>query len=391
MVAIHQSIPSFQLSSPPNLEILSVQLVARGSPIICVVYVPPNSDNSYLTPLFDYLNSLLTTNWVLLLGDFNSPDICWSTLSGNTQYSRTLCDFIFRHNLNQFVDFPTHTSGHILDLIISSPETDISGLSTLSSPLKSDHHLLGFFFLLSTHISRPCDTSPRFSHNYRKADFDSISDYLLNHDFGQYYESSDIEFLWHHLQETIFSAISLFTPTISRRPHSHPPPWFTPSVRNLLNKVHFLRRRCRLRPSPTATSLLSQAEPAINKEIADARVAYESTLVEAFAFSKDSAIYRYIRSFSKCNGIPTVLQHQSELLSTAVDKAAAFNNYFHSVFNSSNTDIDVSNLPFPDKSICSISITVEDTFAVLSTLNISKSMGGDGIPPIILQKCAAAL
>ena len=47
-----------------------------GSPLICVVYVPPNSDTSYYASLISYLDSISATHRIIILGDFNSPDIC---------------------------------------------------------------------------------------------------------------------------------------------------------------------------------------------------------------------------------------------------------------------------------------------------------------------------
>ena len=136
---------------------------------------------------------------------------------------------------------------------------------------------------------------------------------------------------------------------------------------------------------------LSAAESLLHTEISNAKTAFESSLVEAFALSKNSRIYNYIRSFSKSGDIPAVLQYQSKSLTSAIDKANALNDFFQSVFNSCWTDVVVADLPYPDNSLCSISITEEDSYAVLSSLNPTKAMGGDGIPPVVLQRCAVAL
>ena len=217
-----------------------------------------------------------------------------------------------------------------------------------------------------------------------------MSSFLLDHDFSSYYQSSDIEFLWHYIKDIILSFISLYTPVIKKRSH-HQPPWFTSSIWHQLHRVHSLRTKCKHNPSPHNASILSAAESTLHTDISTARVAFESLLVDTFAYSKDSKIYDYIRIFSKSGGIPSVLQYQSQTLTAATDKANAFNDFFHSVFNSSCMDVALTDLPFPATSLCSISITMEDTFAVLATLDPSKAMGGDGIPPIVLQQCAAAL
>ena len=157
------------------------------------------------------------------------------------------------------VDFPTHINGNTLDLVISSPEVHISDLKILFSPLRSDHYMLGFTSPLLA--KRRADSSfSRVSMNYKKADFDNMSSFLLDHDFSSYYQSSDIEFLWHYIKDTILSSISLYTPVIKKRSHPQPP-WFTSSIQHQLHKVHSLRNKCKHNPSPWLTLLLIQRTP----------------------------------------------------------------------------------------------------------------------------------
>ena len=68
LLAIHHSLPSCQFDSPSNLEIVTVQLMIMGSPLICVVYVPPNSDTSYYGSLISYLDSISATHRIIILG-----------------------------------------------------------------------------------------------------------------------------------------------------------------------------------------------------------------------------------------------------------------------------------------------------------------------------------
>ena len=223
LLAIHHSLPSLQLQSPPDLEVVTVQIMTRGTPLICIVYVPPNSDNNYCLAIVDYLNSISANHQILILGDFNSPDICWSTLTGHSSSSRALSDLLFRHNLSQLVDFLTHVSGSTLDLIIRSPGFNVTDLKILPlSTLQSDHHMLGFSLPLLNHSAHATSSLSRVSLDYRQADFDAISSFLLDYDFSSYYKSYDIQFLWGYLKDTILSSISLFTPAVKKRSHCYP-------------------------------------------------------------------------------------------------------------------------------------------------------------------------
>ena len=76
---------------------------------------------------------------------------------------------------------------------------------------------------------------------------------------------------------------------------------------------------------------------------------------------------------------------------TATDKANLFSKFFHSVFVVDAANATFHSSSFPVSSLCSIEITLEDTFAALSSCDPSKATGGDRIPPIILKYTAAAL
>ena len=73
------------------------------------------------------------------------------------------------------------------------------------------------------------------------------------------------------------------------------------------------------------------------------------------------------------------------------DKTTLFNSYFHSVFTNSTFSLpSISDLPKPHSILSDISITEDDVFQVLTSLDPSKAMGCDGIGSKLLH-CALAL
>ena len=104
LVAVNCSIPSLLLPSPPDLQVASVKLGLNKELILCTVYVPPNSSESYLTSLFTYLSDLTC-----------SPNQCLILLVILTFLifgGPLLCCPIFSVE-------PTHVKGNILDLVLS--------------------------------------------------------------------------------------------------------------------------------------------------------------------------------------------------------------------------------------------------------------------------------
>ena len=154
LIAIKQTIPSRIISIPDEVEALTVQLMLYEPINLCLIYNPPNCSEVYKQDLLSYLEttmqSLVKT---YILGDFNSPDIDWATLSSNCNFSSSLCDLSFQYDFSQVIDSPTHIHGNTLDLIFTnSPDsvTDIVISYDLNPVTKSDHYLISFKFQLST-------------------------------------------------------------------------------------------------------------------------------------------------------------------------------------------------------------------------------------------------
>jgi len=67
---------------------------------------------------------------LILLGDFNLPNINWDTLSGTSAVDDAFCDTCFEYNLLQLITCSTHTHGNTLDVVLTNNE-DLFGNSSL--------------------------------------------------------------------------------------------------------------------------------------------------------------------------------------------------------------------------------------------------------------------
>ena len=388
MLAVHHSLPSHRLSSPPQLEIVSVQIGLVSPLLVCVVYLPPCLSQDCFSEVLRYLETISSHPRLVLVGDFNFPDICWSSLCGQSPQSDAFCDFVFHHNLVQVVNFPTHLKGNILDLVLSSSDSLVENISHFSSQfLRSDHYFLTFTVPIVRKSSGKSLLS--FSFNFKKTNFVELSSFLLDFDFNPLFSSSDVEFVWFFLRSVLLHSITLFTPRVKNKSRQCPV-WFNSSIRHQLNRIHSLRKRCKRNPTPDNFLHLSSAELQLHNNILEARSNFESDLVTNFAFSNDPKIYQYMRSFSRQSDLPGVMHLGSRSATSGADKAELFNCFFQSVFNvTANTPPDT--FTTSNGSLSSIDISLSDTFTALSALDPSKAMGGDGIPPSVLKFSATAL
>ena len=102
LLAVKDNITSSQLSSPPHVEILTVLISTSNPFIISVVYIPPNSSDTYHELLHSYLTNLVNeSSTIILLGDFNLPDVNWATYSDSSPKSNKFCDLLFQLSLFQ--------------------------------------------------------------------------------------------------------------------------------------------------------------------------------------------------------------------------------------------------------------------------------------------------
>ena len=184
MLAVRCDIPCQLIDSPSELEIVCVKLNYSQPIVCCLTYMPPNSSITHYENLFSFLNNanISSTN-LILLGDFNIPDIDWNTLSGVSPVSQQFCDLIFDSALSQLINCPTHIHGNILDLLLTNSEDVIQCITVdpQSSSLLPDYYSITFKIAFS---KPPTKTSCYYSFNYSKGNYDDLHEYLLNSHFS---------------------------------------------------------------------------------------------------------------------------------------------------------------------------------------------------------------
>ena len=136
LLAVASHIPSSFIYSQSDPDILTIKLLSPSSVIVSVVYISLRSSDTSWSSLLDYLRCLFTSSClsVVVLDDFNCPDIDWPILSASSSFSNLLCDLVYDFNLTQCISQPTHIKGNILDLILTNSADIVSNVSVLQLP-----------------------------------------------------------------------------------------------------------------------------------------------------------------------------------------------------------------------------------------------------------------
>jgi len=182
----------------------------------------PCTDDLQLTEVIKHFSTLINSyprNSLVLVGDFNLPDINWDTLTASSTASRTFCDFIYDNALLQVVDTSTHSKGNILDLIITNSEDSIRDLviHSCGHRIISDHFT--FTFRLSASAPSSSRSSPIYVYDYPKADYNSLCSFLIDFDFTSCLLSHDVDSVWNSIKSAIYEGINLFIPRVRLRRH----------------------------------------------------------------------------------------------------------------------------------------------------------------------------
>ena len=325
LLAVQNHLPVIEIPSPSCLEVLAISL-AGNSVCLIIAYVPPSLDLPYLKTLLDYFSDLFDTHrHVLILGDFNCPDVDWNLLHSTSPHSSLLCDFVFRHNLSQLVSSPTHVKGNILDLVLTTSPQFILNLTVLNTDFRYSDHFPLTFDLALLFVQHSKSILPEIL-DYSKADFDGMNTFLLEYDYSDFLSLSDVDALWVSLRSIITETINRFIPKVVLR-RSLFPKWYTKDIRHLIKRTCTLRRKCKQNPTPYLIDKLSCFEQDLGQQMSSAKVAFESNLVFQHS-SNRSAIFRYLSSITNQRSLPPIMQLGSVSTSSDQEKADLFNKYF---------------------------------------------------------------
>ena len=330
LIAVNNIFPCQLITSPENLETICIKLMLPNPITLCVNYVPPSSTAVYYDNLFNFFLHLHEVSVrMIILGDFNLPDIDWDMLSGHSQVSNQFCDLVFQTGLSQLIDKPTHIHGNILDLLLTNLEDSVCHLQIHSDRLlPSDHYSITFSVSVSVVASSKSTTYSTF--NYSKGDYRGLCEYLLCCDFTPCYLSHDVEYIWHTIEHLLMDAMHSFIPTNKVHSHQHPI-WFNSEIRHSINRLRTLRRRHKRHPTQYTSNTIDSLEKALQEKIAVAKLTFESELINTYAPTNNNKIFKYLKSITKSNNIPSVMNLESLTANTDHSIASLFNQYFHSV------------------------------------------------------------
>ena len=105
MIAISNKFTSQQILFSTSSELVVAKILSTPPITLCCAYVPPHCPHHIIHDTLDVISNLssIKNSHLVIVGDFNIPDVNWSTLTASSIAGSLVCDCIFDNNLVQSV------------------------------------------------------------------------------------------------------------------------------------------------------------------------------------------------------------------------------------------------------------------------------------------------
>jgi hypothetical protein len=381
-------------SAYASLELICADIVINSMTYRTVVYYRPPyytpADLVYLSNSQQCLSELSETMPnMILLGDFNLPDVDWTCYyAPNNEFYNLFLRFVNDSALQQYVLAPTRKD-NILDLVFTNSISIISDLQVLCPFGSSDHSIVQFSVNLPSCTSSVTNGSSFY--DFENADFVSIELYLSSinwaHEFTFVFYCEDY---WSVFLTHLYHAVELYVPVKMRRTYINSNRKYPRKINKMLNRKLLLWKRWRTSRNAKHIKAYDaytlKCKQAINFHYSN----NELKLVQSNDLGK---FYRFVNN--KLNSklpVSPIKDATGTLITNCTDQANIFNTYFGSVFT-----VDDGNKPSlarrtdPQHLISNIDFSPAKVLKILKHLKPSSSTGPDGLPNILLKKIAYSI
>ncbi|GAB0209619.1 hypothetical protein GRJ2_003427600 [Grus japonensis] len=147
--------------------------LGAGDIIAGICYRPPDQGDRADEALYRQIGAASRSQALVLMGDFNHPDICWSDNKAGHKQSRKFLECVDDNFLLQEIEEPTRR-GAMLDLVPTNKEGLVGDVKLKGSLSCSDHEMVEFKILRAVRRAH----SKLTTLDFRRADFGLLRDLL---------------------------------------------------------------------------------------------------------------------------------------------------------------------------------------------------------------------
>ena len=384
--AVRESLLPVRRQELESGEVLVIDLMACSPPVTVVTaYRPPDNDGA-VRDIVNVMTAVCATERpVLMVGDFNLPEIDWGrpgddpVLLRRSSRALTFVDAAAQCGLEQYVRQPTRGE-NLLDLVLTN---------LIVSQCEVDE---GFFDSDHCHTTVTClaprPPAPRVTRstalNYRRADFPALK--------------RSLRLLpWHVLDDMeVDAAVELFYQWTGAAVADHIPrvtfkakypPWFDGDVRRVLREKEIAHRRKKRAPTPENTADFAMKRSVFKSVVLNKYRRHILHIIDDFR-DNSKRFWSLLKSAKSSGRTAPVLRVDGRDVTDDRERAECFSHVFASKFSEPTADR-LPNVASHDIDILNeFTVTYETVHNLLRTQNVHKACGPDGLSARILKECA---
>ena len=352
-----------------------------------------DENNENLLQLLNFVMSL-NCKYVMVLGDFNYPEISWDTWNTNRNVNHNSFKFLecLRDNyLYQLIEKPTRVregqAQNVLDLLITNKDDWVSNIEYLDQLGASDH----------VQLMIKCDCSLQRTNinvskrQYYKGNYTKAREDFMLVDWSKL-DSLEVQDSFDFICEEIKTCTENNVPVFKKNNYTiKKPKWMDKHCVIAVRKKYkawqlYLHSRTR-RNYHHYCICRNQA----TKAVRFARKRYEKGVADLVK-ENPKAFWSYVNSKTRMrSGISDLKDENGTMCSGDADKANILNNFFASVFTKEGDSAIKDITPKTLDSLHEINVGIDKVKKLLQGLNPTKSCGPDECHPRMLKESAESL
>ncbi|GAB0210150.1 hypothetical protein GRJ2_003480800 [Grus japonensis] len=206
-----------------------------GDIIVGVCYRPPDQGDRADEALYRQIGAASRSQALVLMGDFNHPDICWRDNAAERKQSRKFLECVDDNFLLQVIEEPMRR-GAMLDLVLTNKEGLVGDVKLKGSLGCSDHEMVEFRILRAARRAH----SKLTTLDFRRADFGLLRDLLGRIPWDKALEGRGAQESWLIFKGHLLQAQQRCIPTKRKSSKTTKrPPWMN---KELLGKVKHTKK-----------------------------------------------------------------------------------------------------------------------------------------------------
>ncbi len=205
--------------------------------------------------------------------------------------------------------------------------------------------------------------------------------------------TNDPNEMWDEWKHIFLTVADRHAPPITKKVRSEYAPWITSEIKNMMHRRDFLKRKAVKTGSKQFHDAFTKARNELNKLIKRTKTDYFTNTINN-CDNKPKQMWKTINKLTNKNSKTTIItevKHESQSVTDVSSITNAFNTYFNEIgINLASNMEQSSRSPETYLSNCNSQFQMQNTtvievYKILSSIDVSKSTGHDGISNKLLK------